>query len=147
MNDKHVVCTAKCWRHGCNHVVFNVKLGHAALILNRLLRLCLCLCLCSEFAKSLLTIWNRTDHIGKMCTNIQYWHHLLHNSLALYYISYNSSCLQTNSQFPLGIANFSFRIFTLKEILTSTTAILCICYDLGLYWYTTCNVVFMTSFT
>ena len=53
LNDKHVVCTVKCWRHGCNHVVFNVKLGHAALILNRLLRLCLCLCLCSEFAKSL----------------------------------------------------------------------------------------------
>ena len=52
LNDKHVVCTVKCWRHGCNHVVFNVKLGHAALILNRLLRLCLCLCLCSEFAKS-----------------------------------------------------------------------------------------------
>ena len=51
LNDKHVVCTVKCWRHGCNHVVFNVKLGHAALILNRLLRLCLCLC--SEFAKSL----------------------------------------------------------------------------------------------
>ena len=35
--------------------MFNVKLGHAALILNRLLRLCLCLCLCSEFAKSLLS--------------------------------------------------------------------------------------------
>ena len=46
--------SVKCWRHGCNHVVFNVKLGHAALILNRLLRLCLCLCLCSEFAKSLI---------------------------------------------------------------------------------------------
>ena len=55
LNDKHVVCTVKCWRHGCNHVVFNVKLGHAALILNRLLRLCLCLCLCSEFAKSLIS--------------------------------------------------------------------------------------------
>ena len=54
LNDKHVVCTVKCWRHGCNHVVFNVKLGHAALILNILLRLCLCLCLCSEFAKSLI---------------------------------------------------------------------------------------------
>ena len=34
--------------------MFNVKLGHAALILNRLLRLCLCWCLCSEFAKSLM---------------------------------------------------------------------------------------------
>ena len=59
LNDKHVVCTVKCWRHGCNHVVFNVKLGHAALILNRLLRLCLCLCLCSEFAKSLILVYGR----------------------------------------------------------------------------------------
>ena len=55
LNDKHVVCTVKCWRHGCNHVVVNVKLGHAAVILNRLLRLCLCLCLCWEFAKSLIS--------------------------------------------------------------------------------------------
>ena len=81
LNDKHVVCTVKCWRHGCNHVVFNVKLGHAALILNRLLRLCLCLCLCSEFAKSLLTrtIWNLFTWIGSKNFNcINKWHaHLL----------------------------------------------------------------------
>ena len=69
LNDKRVVCTVKCWRHGCNlrlivsgcnHVVFNVKLGHAALILNRLLSLCLCLCLCSELAKSLFWIFAGT---------------------------------------------------------------------------------------
>ena len=64
LNDKHVVCTVKCWRHGCNHVVFNVKLGHAALILNRLLRLCLCLCVCSEFAKSLLSSHDRHIMVG-----------------------------------------------------------------------------------
>ena len=68
LNDKHVVCTVKCWRHGCNDVVFNVKLGHAALILNRLLRLCLCLCLCSEFAKSLISPENSN------LPHIQWWH-------------------------------------------------------------------------
>ena len=86
LNDKHVVCTVKCWRHGCNHVVFNVKLGHAALILNRLLRLCLCLCLCSEFAKSLITKnWNRLQ-ITLNQVNILNWrepHQFSSNSFRL----------------------------------------------------------------
>ena len=98
LNDKHVVCTVKCWRHGCNHVVFNVKLGHAALILNRLLRLCLCLCLCSEFAKSLICHNKRYIQLsqsrpctGEVHTRHEYWN-LYVTMLWSYHIVESSGC-------------------------------------------------------